>query len=149
MQKNLVNGAALPDKLRALDRARIANTWQQYYEERGYDLWGFSPSPTARILSQAILDSNPRRSERIEIVDWGAGMGEIRFIFSNSVSTSSESTSRKRLLLWHAAPISNVRLPACHCRAAPVFMLAICIQFSSAEQDKECVPSSLTESSIC
>jgi SAM-dependent methyltransferase len=75
MQKNLVNGAALPDKLRALDRARIAKTWQQYYEDCGYELWGFSPSPTARILAQAILDSNPRRSERIEVVDWGCGYG--------------------------------------------------------------------------
>jgi SAM-dependent methyltransferase len=81
MQKNLVNGAALPGKLRALDRARIAKTWQQYYEERGYDLWGFSPSPTARILAQAILDSNPRRSERIEIVDWGCGYGRDSLYF--------------------------------------------------------------------
>jgi SAM-dependent methyltransferase len=67
--------------LRALDKARIAKTWQQYYEDRGYDLWGFSPSPTARILAQAILDSNPRRSERIEIVDWGCGYGRDSLYF--------------------------------------------------------------------
>jgi hypothetical protein len=73
MPENLINGAARRDALRALAKARIATTWQQNYEERGYDLWGFSPSPTARILAQAILDSNPRRSERIEIVDWGCG----------------------------------------------------------------------------
>jgi SAM-dependent methyltransferase len=64
-----------------MDKARIAKTWQQYYEDRGYDLWGFSPSPTARILAEAILDSNPRRSERIEIVDWGCGYGRDSLYF--------------------------------------------------------------------
>jgi SAM-dependent methyltransferase len=81
MQKMLINGAARPDALRALDKARIARTWEQYYQERGYELWGFSPSPTARILAQAILDSNPRRSERIEIVDWGCGYGRDSLYF--------------------------------------------------------------------
>src|SRR5208282_3567009 len=81
MQENLTNGAARPDALRALDRERIAKTWQQYYEDRGYELWGFSPSPTARILAQAILDSNPGRSERIEIVDWGCGYGRDSLYF--------------------------------------------------------------------
>src|SRR6516165_12201055 len=38
-----------------------------------------------------------------------AGTGEIRFTFSNSVSTSSGLTFRKGLLLWHAQPTSNVR----------------------------------------
>jgi SAM-dependent methyltransferase len=75
MEKNLINGAGRPDATRALGKTRIAKTWQQYYEHRGYELWGFSPSPTARILAQAILDSNPTRSERIEIVDWGCGYG--------------------------------------------------------------------------
>ena len=81
MQQILTNGAARPDALRALDKARIAKTWQQYYEDRGYELWGFSPSPTARILAQAILNSNPRRSERIEIVDWGCGYGRDSLYF--------------------------------------------------------------------
>lgn len=81
MQEKLLNGAARPDALRALDKARIAKTWQQYYEDRGYELWGFSPSPTARILAQAILDSNPRRSERIEIIDWGCGYGRDSLYF--------------------------------------------------------------------
>ena len=81
MQKKLINGAARPDALRALDKARIAKTWQQYYEDRGYKLWGFSPSPAARILAQAILDSNPRRSERIEVVDWGCGYGRDSLYF--------------------------------------------------------------------
>jgi SAM-dependent methyltransferase len=81
MQESRINGVAWPDPLRAFDKARIAKTWQQYYEERGYDLWGFSPSPTARILAQAILDSNPRRSERIEIVDWGCGYGRDSLYF--------------------------------------------------------------------
>jgi len=74
MLQNFINAAARPDAPSALDKARIAKTWQ-YYEDRGYELWGFSPSPTARILAQAILDGNPRRSERIEIVDWGCGYG--------------------------------------------------------------------------
>jgi SAM-dependent methyltransferase len=42
---------------------------------------GFSPSPTARILAQAILGSNLRRSERIEIVDWGCGYGRDSLYF--------------------------------------------------------------------
>jgi SAM-dependent methyltransferase len=81
MQENCINGTARSDALRALNQARIAKTWQQYYEDRGYELWGFSPSPTARILAQAILDSNPRRSERIEIVDWGCGYGRDSLYF--------------------------------------------------------------------
>jgi SAM-dependent methyltransferase len=81
MQQNCNKGAARPGALRALDKARIAKTWQQFYEDRGYELWRFSPSPTARILAQAILDSNPRRSERIEIVDWGCGYGRDSLYF--------------------------------------------------------------------
>src|SRR5215469_9900352 len=79
----------------------------------------------------------------------GAGTGEIPFIFSSSVSTLSELTPRKRLLPWHAAPISNARQAAYRCWAAPVFTPAICPRFSSAEPNKECMPSSLTESFIC
>jgi len=78
---NFINGATHPDALRVLDNARIAKTWEQYYQDRGYELWGFSPSPTAQILAQAILDSNPRRSERIEIVDWGCGYGRDSLYF--------------------------------------------------------------------
>jgi len=81
MQQNLINGPARPDALCALDKARIAKTWQHYYEDRGYDLWGFSPSPAARMLAQAILDSSPRRSERVEIVDWGCGYGRDSLYF--------------------------------------------------------------------
>jgi SAM-dependent methyltransferase len=81
MQEKLINQAAQPDARRALDKARIARTWQQYYKERSYELWGFSPSPAARILARAILDSNPARSERIEIVDWGCGYGRDSLYF--------------------------------------------------------------------
>jgi SAM-dependent methyltransferase len=63
------------------DGTRIAKTWQQYYENLGYGLWGFSPSPTARMLAKAILDGNPRRSERVEIVDWGCGYGRDSLYF--------------------------------------------------------------------
>src|SRR5215468_4086219 len=81
MDTRLIDHATRRDELRALDQTRIARTWQQYYEDRGHGLWGFSPSPTARILAQAILDSNPRRSERIEIVDWGCGYGRDSLYF--------------------------------------------------------------------
>src|SRR6516164_675733 len=81
---------------------------------------------------------NPRRSERIEIVDWGCGYGRDSLYFLDSGSTSSELTSRKRLLPWHAAPISNVRQAVYHYWAALVFMLTICAQISSPERDNEC-----------
>jgi len=81
MDTRLINHATKPHELSALDKTTIAKTWQQYYEDHGYGLWGFSPSPTARILSKAILDSNPRRSERIEIVDWGCGYGRDSLYF--------------------------------------------------------------------
>src|SRR5215469_12733027 len=80
MQESPINEAR-PDALRASDKARIARTWQHYYEDRGYQLWGFSPSPTARMLARAILNSNPRRSERIEIVDYGCGYGRDSLYF--------------------------------------------------------------------
>jgi hypothetical protein len=81
MQENLANGAARQDAQPTLDKAMAAKRWQQYYEDCSYALWGFSPSPAARILAQAILDSNPRRSERIEIVDWGCGYGRDSLYF--------------------------------------------------------------------
>ena len=81
MDTRSINQATQRDALRALDKANIAKTWQQYYEDRGYGLWGFSPSPTAKILSKAILESNPRRSERVEIVDWGCGYGRDSLYF--------------------------------------------------------------------
>ena len=37
-------------------KARIAKTWQQYYEDRRYELWGFSSGPTARTLAEALLN---------------------------------------------------------------------------------------------
>jgi len=82
MQEKLIDRAVRAGELHALDKGRIGRTWQQYYEDLGYDLWGFSPSPTARILAKVILDSNPRRSERIEIVDWGCGYGRDSLYFT-------------------------------------------------------------------
>jgi SAM-dependent methyltransferase len=81
MHETLIDRVAQQEALHASDKARIAKTWQQYYEDHRYELWGFSPSPTARILAQAILDSNPRRSERIEIIDWGCGYGRDSLYF--------------------------------------------------------------------
>jgi SAM-dependent methyltransferase len=81
MDTRLINHATRPHELSALDKTTIAKTWQQYYEDCGCGLWGFSPSPTAKILSKAILDSNPRRSERVEIVDWGCGYGRDSLYF--------------------------------------------------------------------
>jgi SAM-dependent methyltransferase len=81
MDKRLTNRTTRLDELRSLDRTRIAKTWQQYYEHRGYGLWGFSPSPAAITLAKAILDGNPRRSQRVEIVDWGCGYGRDSLYF--------------------------------------------------------------------
>jgi SAM-dependent methyltransferase len=81
MDHRLIHPATGPNWLRRSDRTKIVKTWQQYYEDGGYGLWGFSPSPTAKILAQAILDGNPRRSERVEIVDWGCGYGRDSLYF--------------------------------------------------------------------
>ena len=70
-----------PNEPQLSDKSRIARTWQQYYEDRGYGLWGFSPSPTARTLAEALLKGNRRRSERVEIIDWGCGYGRDSLYF--------------------------------------------------------------------
>ena len=89
---------------RASDKTRIARTWQQYYEDSGYGLWGFSPSPTARILSEAILTSTYRRSERIEIVDWGCGYGRDSLYFAElGFDVIGIDVSRKAVALARAA----------------------------------------------
>ena len=149
MQQNFIKGAARRDAPCALEKARIAKTWHQFYEDRGYELWGFSPSPTARILAKAILDSNPRRSERIEIVDWGCGYGrdslyflELGFdVIGIDVSEKAVALARGAYKQRQASGIPRW--------AALVFIRAICTPFSSAEQDKGCMPFSLTESSTC
>jgi SAM-dependent methyltransferase len=81
MDTGLINHGTQADGQGALDKTRIAKTWQKYYEDCGYGLWGFSPSPTAKILAKALLDSNLRRSERIEIVDLGCGYGRDSLYF--------------------------------------------------------------------
>lgn len=81
MHKQVAGGAVRLDDRGALEKTTIAETWQQYYETRGYELWGFSPSPTAKILAQAILASGPRRSERVEVIDWGCGYGRDSLYF--------------------------------------------------------------------
>jgi hypothetical protein len=53
MDTRLINHATQPHELSALDKTIIAKTWQQHYEDRGCGLWGFSPSPAAKILSYA------------------------------------------------------------------------------------------------
>jgi SAM-dependent methyltransferase len=81
MDANLNSCAVGWSKLHAPEHTRIAETWQRYYEDHGYGLWGFSPSPTARILADAIIHDNPGRSERIEVVDWGCGYGRDSLYF--------------------------------------------------------------------
>jgi len=130
-------------------KARIAKTWQQYCEDRGYGLWGFSPSPTARTLAEALLNSNLRRSERVEIVDWGADMDEIRSILLSWVSMSSVLTYRERLLPSRALLISSGKKVVFRLLEVPAFTLAICAPFLGAELDKEFAPSSPTEFFIC
>ena len=129
--------------------SRIAKTWQQYYEDRGYGLWGFSPSPTARTLAEALLNSNLRRSERVEIVDWGADMDEIRSILLSWVSMSSVLTYRERLLPSRALLICSGKKVVFCLLEMPAFTLAICAPFLGAELDKEFAPSSPTEFFIC
>jgi hypothetical protein len=149
MQKKLINGAAGANALSGLDKARIATTWEQYYQERGYELWGFSPSPTARILAQVILDSNPGRSERIEVVDWGCGYGrdslyflELGFdVIGIDVSEKAVALARSAYKQRQASGIPLLGSASFHAGDLD--------SVSSAEQDKECVPSSRTESSIC
>jgi len=76
-----MNRGAGSNGLCVSDKTRIASTWQQNYQELGYRLWGFAPSPAARKLAAAILDGNPRRSERVEILDWGCGYGRDSLYF--------------------------------------------------------------------
>ena len=85
-------------------KARIAKTWQQYYEHRGYGLWGFSPSPTARTLAEALLNGNLPRSERVEIVDWGCGYGRDSLYFVElGFDVIGIDVSRKAVALARAA----------------------------------------------
>jgi SAM-dependent methyltransferase len=77
----LVIPSQRPNQPHVSDKSRIAKTWQQYYEDRGYGLWGFSPSPAARTLAKVLLNGNRRRSERVEIVDWGCGYGRDSLYF--------------------------------------------------------------------
>jgi SAM-dependent methyltransferase len=81
MYANLHSGAVGRSEPHAPGHTRIAETWQRYYEDHGYGLWGFSPSPTAKILADAVLSDNPGRSERIEVVDWGCGYGRDSLYF--------------------------------------------------------------------
>ena len=81
MNAKMINCAAGRTDSHVPEHARIAETWQRYYEVHGYGLWGFSPSPAARILAEEILRSNPGRSERIEVVDWGCGYGRDSLYF--------------------------------------------------------------------
>src|SRR5215468_3616007 len=104
MDTRLIDHATRRDELRALDQTRIARTWQQYYEDRGHGLWGFSPSPTAKILSKAILNGNLRRSERVEIVDWGCGYGRDSLYFVElGFDVIGIDVSRKAVALARAA----------------------------------------------
>jgi SAM-dependent methyltransferase len=149
MQENLISGVALRNAFRAMDKARIAKTWQQYYEDRGYDLWGFSPSPTARILARAILDSNPRRSERIEIVDWGCGYGRDSLYFLElGFDVMGIDVSEKAVALARGA-YKQRQASGIPLLGSASFHAGDLHSVSSAEQDKKCTPSSLTESSIC
>jgi len=81
MNAKSITYAVRRNELRASDKARITGTWQRYYEDCGYGLWGFSPSPTAKILAEALLNSHSGRSERVEIVDWGCGYGRDSLYF--------------------------------------------------------------------
>jgi SAM-dependent methyltransferase len=98
------NRAPAPSKPCVRDKTRIVRTWQQNYASLGYGLWGFSPSPTARKLAEAILDGNPGRSERIEIVDWGCGYGRDSLYFLElGFDVIGVDLSRRAIALARAA----------------------------------------------
>jgi SAM-dependent methyltransferase len=104
MDAKSITCAVRPTELRASDEARIAGTWQRYYEDCGYRLWGFSPSPAARILAEAILNGHSRRSERVEIVDWGCGYGRDSLYFLElGFDVIGIDVSRKAVALARAA----------------------------------------------
>ena len=104
MQAKSITRALRPSEPRASDKARIARTWQRYYEDCGYGLWGFSPSPTARILAEAILNRHSSRSERVEIVDWGCGYGRDSLYFLElGFDVIGIDVSRKAVALARAA----------------------------------------------
>jgi len=110
MDANLITGPVRVSEPRALDKARIAKTWQQYYEERGYGLWGFAPSPAARILAEAILNDSFRRSERVEIIDWGCGYGRDSLYFLElGFDVIGIDVSRKAVALARAAYMQRQR----------------------------------------
>ena len=104
MDSKLVIRSQRPNEPHVSHKARIAKTWQQYYEDRGYGLWGFSPSPTARTLAEALLNGNLRRSERVEIVDWECGCGRDSLCFVElGFDVIGIDVSRKAVALARAA----------------------------------------------
>ena len=110
MDAKFIAGPGRPNEPRASDKARIVRTWQHYYEERGYGLWGFSPSPAARILADAILNDSSRRSECVEIVDWGCGYGRDSLYFLElGFDVIGIDVSRKAVALARAAYMQRQR----------------------------------------
>jgi SAM-dependent methyltransferase len=92
------NGLGVPDK------TRIVRTWERNYQELGYRLWGFAPSRAARKLAATILDGNPRRSERVEILDWGCGYGRDSLYFLElGFDVIGVDLSRRAIVLARAA----------------------------------------------
>ena len=110
MDAKFIAGPVRPNEPRASDEARIVRTWQHYYEERGYGLWGFAPSPAARILAEAILNDSFRRSERVEIIDWGCGYGRDSLYFLEvGFDVIGIDVSRKAVALARAAYMQRQR----------------------------------------
>jgi len=110
MDAKSITGPVRRNEPRASDKARIVRTWQHYYEERGYGLWGFSPSPAARILADAILNDSSRRSECVEIVDWGCGYGRDSLYFLElGFDVIGIDVSRKAVALARAAYMQRQR----------------------------------------
>ena len=82
MTTNLINGAARWNALIALDKAMIAKTWQQYYEDQGYNLWGFSPSSRRHEYSlRRSWTAIPEDWNALRSLTGGAGTGEISLYF--------------------------------------------------------------------
>jgi hypothetical protein len=93
--------------------------------------------------------ATPEDRNVFEIVDWGCGYGRDSLYFLElGFDVIGIDVSEKAVALARGA-YKQRQASGIPLLAALVFMLAICTRFSSAEPDKECVPSSLIESSIC
>jgi len=113
-------------------QAQIVETWQRYYEAHGYGLWGFSPSPAARILAARFCAVILAGLSALKSSTGDVDMDEILSTSSNLASMSSGLTYRTKLSPSRVLPIRGAKRPVSHFLEAPVSMSAISTAFSRA-----------------